>query len=130
MPTVADQLIVNDYAAGQGIPAHVDAPIFTDTIVSVSLGSSCMMEFTRARADETGRPEPQFLEPMSALVIGGEARHQWKHAIPERMADQWLGRSWPRSRRVSLTFRTMRPADQRRVWSPTGSRLPATPPSR
>ena len=46
MPELADQLIVNDYAPGQGIPAHVDAPLFTDTIISISLGSSCVMEFS------------------------------------------------------------------------------------
>ena len=125
MPVLADQLIVNDYAAGQGIPAHVDAPLFTDTVVSISLGSSCVMEFT----DEIGRSEQQFLEPMSALVIGGEARQEWRHAIPARKSDEWLGREWPRSRRVSLTFRTMLPSEQRPVWSPTGNRLRATPPS-
>jgi alkylated DNA repair dioxygenase AlkB len=125
MPALADQLIVSDYAAGQGIPAHVDAPIFTDTVISISLGSSCMMEFTH----ETGRSERQFLEPMSALVISGEARQEWKHAIPARKSDEWRGREWPRSRRVSLTFRTMLPTEQRPVWSPTGNRLPATPSS-
>jgi alkylated DNA repair dioxygenase AlkB len=103
MPELADQLIVNDYAAGQGIQPHVDAPLFTDTIVSISLGSSCVMEFTN---DSGGRDE-QLLEPTSALVIAGEARHQWKHAIPAREQDVWGGRVWPRGRRVSLTFRKM-----------------------
>ena len=107
MPELADQLIVNEYATGQGIPSHVDAPLLTDTIISVSLSSSCVMEFT----DESGRAEQQFLEPMSALVIAGEARSQWKHAIPPRAHDTWLGREWPRGRRVSLTFRKMRLQD-------------------
>jgi len=103
MPDLADQLIVNDYAAGQGIPAHVDAPLFTDTIVSISLGSGCVIEFTK----ESGAREEQFLEPMSALVIAGEARSEWKHAIPARASDSWDGRDGPRARRVSLTFRKM-----------------------
>lgn len=107
MPDPADQLIVNDYASGQGIQAHVDAPIFTDTIISVSLGSSCVMEFT----NEAGGAEEQFLEPRSVLVLGGEARHRWKHSIPRRSVDQWQGREWPRGRRVSLTFRKMRLQD-------------------
>ncbi len=80
MRDVVDQLIVNDYAPGQGIPPHVDAPLFTDTVVSISLGSSCIMEFTT----DAGAREEQFLEPMSALVIGGEARSGWKHAIQPR----------------------------------------------
>jgi alkylated DNA repair dioxygenase AlkB len=104
MSDLADQLIVNEYAAGQGIPPHVDAPLFTDSIVSISLGSSCLMEFTT----ESGDREEQFLEAMSALVIAGEARWQWKHAIPSRDQDTWDGRIRPRHRRVSLTFRKMR----------------------
>ena len=103
MRDFADQLIVNDYAAGRGITPHVDAPLFTDTIVSISLGSTCVMEFTT----ESGAREEQFLEPMSALMIAGEARSDWKHAIPARTHDPWLGRDWPRARRVSLTFRKM-----------------------
>ena len=103
MPDVADQLIANQYPPGQGIPPHVDAPLFTDTIVSISLGSPCVMEFSRARRDR----EQMFLEPMSALVISGEARHQWKHAIPARTTDEWMGQELQRARRVSLTFRNM-----------------------
>jgi alkylated DNA repair dioxygenase AlkB len=114
MPDPADQLIVNDYASGQGIPAHVDAPLFTDTIIAVSLGSSCVMEFT----NEANGVEQQFLEPGSALVIGGEARHEWTHSIPNRPVDVWHGREWPRGRRVSLTFRKVLPADQRPNWEP------------
>jgi alkylated DNA repair dioxygenase AlkB len=114
MPELADQLVVNDYAAGRGIPAHVDAPLFADAIVSISLGSGCVMEFT----NEAGGAEEQFLEPMSALVIAGESRHEWKHAIPARAHDAWLGREWPRSRRVSLTFRKLLPIEQRPAWEP------------
>ena len=114
MPDAADQLVVNDYAAGQGIQAHVDAPLFTDTIISVSLGSNCVMEFT----NEAGDTEAQFLEPRSTLVIGGEARHEWKHSIPSRPVDVWHSREWPRGRRVSLTFRKVLPADQRPTWEP------------
>jgi alkylated DNA repair dioxygenase AlkB len=114
MPDAADQLIVNDYASGQGIPAHVDAPLFADTIISVSLGSSCVREFT----NEDGAAEEHFLEPRSALVIGGVARHEWKHSIPSRLVDSWQGREWPRGRRVSLTFRKVLPADRRPAWEP------------
>lgn len=114
MLDLADQLIVNEYQPGRGIPAHVDAPLFDDTIISVSLGSSCVMEFS----NDSGAVERQFLEPMSALVIGGEARHTWKHEIPARMADEWQGRERPRARRVSLTFRKLLPVDQRPTWEP------------
>ena len=114
MPDPADQLTVNDYASGQGIPSHVDAPLFTDTIISVSLGSTCVMEF----ANDAGGTEEQFLEPRSALVIRGEARHEWKHSIPSRPVDVWQGHEWSRGRRVSLTFRKVLPVDQRPMWEP------------
>lgn len=114
MPDVPDQLIVNEYAPGFGIPAHVDAPVFTDTIVSISLGSSCVMEFTH----EAGHVEEQWLEPMSALVIAGEVRAVWQHGIPARAVDVWQGQERPRGRRVSLTFRKMLPEDQRPAYVP------------
>jgi alkylated DNA repair dioxygenase AlkB len=104
MPYLADQLIVNEYPTGAGIPPHVDAPAFDDTIVSVSLGSTCVMLFTEAAS---GRAEEMFLEPQSALVFAGEARHRWKHSIPPRPNDTWNGQVVPRGTRVSLTFRKM-----------------------
>ena len=114
MPKLADQLVVNDYAPGKGIPAHVDAPLFAEHIISISLGSSCVMEFS----NDGGDIEQLFLEPRSALVIAGEARHAWKHAIPGRTVDEWQGREWPRQRRVSLTFRKVLPVEQRPTWEP------------
>jgi hypothetical protein len=41
--------------------------------------------------------------PRSALLISGEARYQWRHAIRGRLSDH--GRK--RARRVSLTFRNV-----------------------
>src|SRR4051794_35507293 len=47
-----NQVIVNEYAPGQGIAPHVDCvPCFDDTIVSISLGSACA--FTLARYGRT-----------------------------------------------------------------------------
>ena len=104
MPSQPDQMVVNEYPAGTGIRAHVDDDSFDDAIVSISLGSSCVMELSRNLAEST---EPIFLEPRSALVLAGEARHEWLHAIPARASDVWQGVERPRGRRVSLTFRTM-----------------------
>jgi len=42
-----DQVIVNEYEQGQGISNHIDCePCFDGNIVSVSLGSVCVMNFT------------------------------------------------------------------------------------
>jgi alkylated DNA repair dioxygenase AlkB len=103
MPYLADQLIVTEYEPGEGIRPHIDAPMFADVIVGVTLGSSCVMEFLRPGH----ATEAVLLEPCSAVVFSGDARHEWQHAIPARTADDWHGRRLPRSRRVSLTFRKM-----------------------
>ena len=99
-PYVADQLIVNEYEPGQGIARHIDKSLFAETIVSLSLGSTCIMEFRHG-----ARKEQLLLEPMSALVLSGAARTVWQHSIPARKTDVWLGRPLKRKRRVSLTFR-------------------------
>jgi len=94
-----DQMIVNEYLPGQGISAHVDCePCFTSTIATVSLGSQCEMDFV---SRNTGEKKSLILQPGSVLVLTGEARYDWTHAIPFRKSDRGV----PRQRRVSLTFR-------------------------
>ena len=100
MPYLADQLIITEYQPGQGVRPHIDAPVFADVIVGITLGSTCIMELT-----QEDRREQVLLEPGSALVLSGDARDRWTHAIPSRMADVWMDRTLDRSRRVSLTFR-------------------------
>ena len=99
-PDVPNQLVVNDYAPGKGIFDHIDQEVFGDVVISVSLGSTCVMHFLRD--DER---EELLLEPRSALVLAGEARTLWRHGIASRPSDGWHGREYVRSRRVSLTFR-------------------------
>jgi len=104
-PNIPDQLIVNEYRPGQGISAHVDCePCFGDVIASITLGSGCTMDFTRVYGHEKFS---QHLEPRSLVVMTGEARYAWKHAIPPRKTDLLDGRRIARGRRVSLTFRTV-----------------------
>jgi alkylated DNA repair dioxygenase AlkB len=98
-----DQLIVNEYEVGQGISAHIDCrPCFGETILSLSLNSTCTMLFSHATDKQQYL---LFLEPCSLVVMQGEARHQWKHSIPSRKTDQHKGQVFARGRRVSLTFR-------------------------
>ncbi|MDB4965522.1 MAG: oxidoreductase, 2OG-Fe(II) oxygenase family [Myxococcales bacterium] len=99
-----DQLIVNEYLPGQGITGHIDCvPCFGPVVISLSLGSTCLIELSRG--DEK---QPILLRPRSLLVLAGESRSLWRHRIPSRRSDKWDGGSYPRSRRVSLTFRTVR----------------------
>lgn len=104
MPEVADQVIVNEYEPGQGISRHIDCePCFQDTIVSLSLGSDCVMDFTN-KFDKT-KKIPVWLEPRSIVVLKDEARYEWLHGIAPRKSDMWDGHKEERKRRVSLTFR-------------------------
>ncbi len=104
MPEIADQVIVNEYLPGQGISAHIDCePCFKDTIVSMSLASSCVMYFTN-KLDHTLKI-PVLLEPRSIVVLTGQARYEWLHSITARRYDEWESNRLERGRRVSLTFR-------------------------
>ncbi|WP_299778355.1 alpha-ketoglutarate-dependent dioxygenase AlkB [uncultured Roseobacter sp.] len=104
--SVPDQVIVNEYMPGQGISAHVDCrPCFGDVIASLSLLSSCVMRLENRKISQQVN---LALEPGSLLVLSGEARHVWTHAIPARKSDIVNGQKHPRSRRLSLTFREMR----------------------
>ena len=106
MQKVPDQVIVNEYKPGQGITPHVDCePCFDDTVASLSLNSSCAMEFTPV--DSNSRSFSLFLPVRSLLVLSGPARYEWKHAIHKRMRDKVSGRSVPRQRRISVTFRSV-----------------------
>ena len=105
-PAVPDQVIINEYLPGQGIASHVDClPCFGDTILSLSLGSPCIMVFTERK---TTRQVEVLLAPGSLLVMHGAARYDWLHGIPQRKSDVCAGQRILRARRVSLTFRTVR----------------------
>lgn len=100
--TKPDQLIINEYLPGQGITKHTDCiPCFKDTIVMISLNSTCTMKFTKKDMETV----ELFLEPRSILVCSGESRYEWAHEIPARKSDKYNGNVFHRSRRVSLTFR-------------------------
>jgi alkylated DNA repair dioxygenase AlkB len=100
-----DQLIVNEYEPGQGIAPHIDCvPCFGETVLSLSLGSACVMIFKHSKSEEH---TSLLLEAGSLLVMQGEARYEWKHGIAYRKSDIYEGQSLERGRRVSLTFRNV-----------------------
>lgn len=104
-----DQLTVNVYEPGQGIPPHVDThSAFLDAIISLSLESDIVMEFRK------GHQKRSVLLPRrSLLIMSGESRYDWTHGITPRMMDVVLTTNGnlttrPRSKRTSLTFRKLR----------------------
>ncbi|XP_053399795.1 alkylated DNA repair protein alkB homolog 8-like isoform X2 [Mercenaria mercenaria] len=79
-----DQLTVNQYQPGQGIPPHVDTTTaFEDGLVSLSLGSQVLMEFRHP----DGRHLSVLLPPRSLLIMTGESRYIWSHGITPRKSD-------------------------------------------
>lgn len=96
-----DQVIINEYEPGQGISGHIDCvPCFEDVIISVSLLSSCVMQFSKNE-----ERQEILLQPRSILLLSGEARYSWKHGIKAVKNDKWEDSIIPRKRRVSVTFR-------------------------
>jgi alkylated DNA repair protein alkB family protein 8 len=100
-----DQLTINDYQPGDGIPPHVDThSAFMPAFASVSLGSGCVMTFRKF----DGTLRHVFLPPRCGVVFSGEARYCWYHSIATRKLDKVDGELYFRKRRVSLTFRKVR----------------------
>jgi alkylated DNA repair dioxygenase AlkB len=98
-----DQLIINEYEPGQGIANHIDCePCFGDTIISISLGSSCVMDFINVK---TKQKIEVMLESGSLVVLQGDARHKWTHGIAQRKSDTFNGVKTERRLRISMTFR-------------------------
>lgn len=100
---VPDQVIVNEYEPGQGITSHTDCvPCFGKTIISLSLGSPCVMDFIQPQTQEKAQI---LLMPGSVLALQGAARYVWQHGIAARKKDKYQDREFLRNRRVSMTFR-------------------------
>ena len=105
--TTPDQVIVNEYEAGQGIAAHVDCePCFGDTVASLSLLSPCVMRFRKR--DQNGVFYDLDLSAGSLLILKNDARYEWSHEIAARKNDTVNGHKRSRERRISLTFRTVK----------------------
>jgi alkylated DNA repair dioxygenase AlkB len=99
-----DQVIVNEYLAGQGISSHTDrTTCFGPVIASLSLGSDVIMNFN----ESNGRAGSIVLPRCSLLVLQGAARSKWRHGIAQRRRDAINSTAFQRNRRVSLTFRSV-----------------------
>ena len=114
--TRARQAIVNLYRPGEGIAPHVDLlSRFGDGIIGVSMGGGVAMRFARVGGGE--EEYEVWLPPRSIIVLTGEARYAWTHAIVPRARDRVEveeegGGGWRwhyREPRVSVTFRWLLP---------------------
>ena len=98
---IAHALIAR-YDPGAGIGWHKDRNVF-ERVVGVSLASPAVLRFRQ----RTGSGFTRFnlpVEPRSAYLLSGEARHEWEHRIVP--GDEL---------RFSITFRTMSDLGRRKA---------------
>ncbi|KAJ1659051.1 hypothetical protein IWQ61_001818 [Dispira simplex] len=121
-----NQLTASKYPVGSGIAFHSDSHIsFTDTLLIISLASPITMEFrspfylsvnqlhlqttSTQPSDLSALPNPVFIDlpPRSLIIMAGEIRYGWEHAIRARKSDLLFdsGDIRPRTVRASLTLR-------------------------
>ena len=101
-----DQVIINEYVPGEGIKPHKDRAYYENQICGVNLGSGCIMRFIRGKNEEVIDVE---IPRRSVYVMQDDARKKWKHAIPPRKKDNIAGTVKHRDRRVSITYRKVKP---------------------
>jgi alkylated DNA repair dioxygenase AlkB len=90
-----EHALVTEYTPGAAIGWHRDRPVFQD-VVGISFGSSCRFRFRRRYGSGWERTS-LVLEPRSAYLLRGPARHQWEHSIPPA-----------ETLRYSVTFRSVK----------------------
>eukprot|EP01089_Gocevia_fonbrunei_P020808 TRINITY_DN7829_c0_g4_i1.p1 TRINITY_DN7829_c0_g4~~TRINITY_DN7829_c0_g4_i1.p1 ORF type:complete len:507 (+),score=67.14 TRINITY_DN7829_c0_g4_i1:300-1820(+) len=104
-----DQLTINCYEPGQGIPPHVDThSAFEDGIFSLSLGSDVTMDFLHPDGTHDPSVLPVLLPKRSLIIMTNESRFLWAHGITPRKTDEVEGELHKRKKRISLTFRKIR----------------------
>ena len=92
-----NQVLINEYQPGQGIAPHVDANIFGDTIVCLTINSGAVIKFERREQEHEF-----YVDNGDVYIMQSEARYDYKHSQPARKKDQGYG---PRGVRYSITYR-------------------------
>ena len=102
---VPEQVIVNEYEPGQGIATHIDHLGFGATVCTISLLDDWEMDFSENWKDKS----PALLHRRSCVLLTGDSRSAWQHGIASRKREYSESGKLERrrSRRLSLTFRTV-----------------------
>lgn len=99
-----EQICLQYYPPGAGIPPHVDTHSTYDQLYALSLGSPVMMQFRRG-----DRRVDVDLKPRSLMKMSGDARLHWTHGIKKRKTDTLAdGSVRLRDHRWSITYRWLR----------------------
>lgn len=109
-----DQVCLQHYPPGSGIPPHVDTHSAFDQLYALSLGAPVQMQFREGTSDEEAcgsvrRSVDVDLPPRSMMQMRGDARLHWTHGIRKRKTDRLAdGTVRPRLDRWSITYRWLR----------------------
>ncbi|KAM3515869.1 hypothetical protein MY11210_000409 [Beauveria gryllotalpidicola] len=84
-----DQVCVQHYPPGTGIPPHADTHSAFDQLYSLSLGSPVLMQFCRGGGGAGGEDTKVDIDlaPRSMMRMSGDARLHWTHGIRARKTD-------------------------------------------
>ncbi|KAI1658808.1 hypothetical protein F4813DRAFT_44933 [Daldinia decipiens] len=99
-----EQVCLQYYPPGSGIPPHVDTHSAYDQLYALSLGSPVTMQFQKGeqRVDVD-------LTPRSMMQMSGDSRLHWTHGIRKRKTDTLPdGTVRKREDRWSITYRWLR----------------------
>ncbi|CDW53085.1 alkylated DNA repair protein alkB [Trichuris trichiura] len=112
-----NQLTVNFYEPGQGIPLHFDSsPLIGKEIVSLSLNGDIVMDFVKPL---TNCHHSLLLPRRSLLIMTGQARYEWKHggAAVEIFSDTQEKAAYPvKDCQVSTSTSTTSSVEQKYVY--------------
>jgi alkylated DNA repair dioxygenase AlkB len=78
-PVEFQHVLVTEYSPGAGIGWHRDKAVFGKEI-GVSLVAPCVLRFRRKLGEKFERSNVA-IQPRSAYVLTGPARHIWQHSI-------------------------------------------------
>lgn len=99
-----EQVCLQYYPPGSGIPPHVDTHSTYDQLYALSLGAPVLMQFRSG-----DRRVDIDLTPRSMMRMSGDSRLHWTHAIRNRTTDILSdGTTRPRRDRWSITYRWLR----------------------
>ncbi|RAK95619.1 2OG-Fe(II) oxygenase family oxidoreductase [Aspergillus ibericus CBS 121593] len=101
-----EQVCLQYYPPGSGIPPHVDAHRPYDQLYALSMGAPVVMQFRKGKTEERVDVD---LTPRTMMQMKGDARLHWTHGIKKRKTDTLPdGSVRLREDRWSITYRWLR----------------------
>lgn len=116
LPTRPNYVLVHSYAPGQGIWPHTDDAYYRDGIASLTLSGPAPLEFSpnaKSTEERAAKCVGAWLPVGSVFAMTGDARYEWNHQMPARLADLADGPgavAVPRQTRWAATFRDCKKA--------------------